>query len=356
MVSLDMDDEEESNTSSATTDNILSGLNGGTTGGRSVSNTLHDRSRLTSTSAPPVNGGSSTTVGRHQQSHNPRSTRNSTSSTSSHHHHHSSSRRNEGDRISSASSSTSTAKESFLNYFFGQNGPGPVAGANITSMSSEVHGHLNRVGGTVGRDVSGPDTITNAFMRPRNGPVGDGSDAAFDMKSLGKHIEAVSPNFSPFPFGVSVGGGFWGKRSVGPVIPLWSCRWHVMGLGGRVQGPLQLLWIRNPLAHLYGQISRNCTPSSDYSGMLILFTLYPFYLTSCGKLVRTVANIASYLPSPSDFIRRRLAAEPQGRDGDQLDSIAHHVVFRHRQADDSRLDTEGDHAFAGEPYFETRSR
>ncbi|KAF9647684.1 hypothetical protein BDM02DRAFT_3261534 [Thelephora ganbajun] len=189
MVSLDMDDDEESNTSSTTTDNILSGLNGGTTSGRSVSNTVHDRSRLMSTSAPSVNGGSSTTTGKHQHSHHSQSTRNSASSTSSHHHHHNSSRRNDGDRISSTSSSTSTAKESFLNYFFGQNGPGPVAGANITNISSEVHGHLNRA---VGRDISGPDTVVNGFVRMRNGPAGDGSDAAFDMKSLGKHIEATS--------------------------------------------------------------------------------------------------------------------------------------------------------------------
>jgi len=208
MVSLDMDDDGESNTSSATTDNILGGMNGGTTSGRSVSNTLHDRSRLMSTSAPSVNGGS-TTVVRHQHLHQSQSTRNSASSTSSRpHHHHSSSRRGDGERISSTSSSTSTAKESFLNYFFGQNGPGPVAGANITNMPSEVHGHLNRIGGAVGRDVSGPDPIANAFMRPRNGPAGDGSDAAFDMKSLGKHIEAVScnPFLSEFrlwvPFGL----------------------------------------------------------------------------------------------------------------------------------------------------------
>jgi len=196
MVSLDMDDDGDSNASSTTTDNILGGMNGGTTSGRSVSNTLHDRSRLMSTSAPPANGGSSsTTVGRHQHSHHSQPTRNSTSSTSPHHHHHhSSSRRGDGDRIPSTSSSTSTAKESFLNYFFGQNGPGPVAGANITNMPSEVHGHMNRIGGAVGRDVSGPDPIANAFMRPRNGSNGDGSDAAFDMKSLGKHIEAVSSN------------------------------------------------------------------------------------------------------------------------------------------------------------------
>ena len=191
MVSLDMEDDDDSNPSSATVDNFLNGLNGGTTNGRSVSNTVHDRSRLTSTSAPSVNGGSSTTVGKYRHS---QSTRNSTSSTSSqpHHHHHNNSRRNDRERISSASSSTSTAKDSFLNYFFGQNGPGPVPGVNVTSMTSEVHRHLNRAGGTVGRDVSGPDSTSGAFMRTRNVPVGDGSDAALDMKSLGKHIEAVS--------------------------------------------------------------------------------------------------------------------------------------------------------------------
>lgn len=187
MVSLDMDDDEESNTS-ATTDNVLGGLNGGTTSGRSVSNPVRDPSRLTSTSTPSVNGGSSTNVGRHHHSQ-----RNISSTSSQRHHHHHNSSRRDGERVSSTSSSTSTAKESFLNYFFGQNGPGPVAGANITNVTTEVHGHLNRAGGTVGRDVSGPDNMAGAFLRARNGPVGEGSDAAFDMKSLGKHIEAVSP-------------------------------------------------------------------------------------------------------------------------------------------------------------------
>lgn len=190
MVSLDMDDDEESNASSATTDNIPSGLNGGTTNGQPVSNTVYDRSRLTSTSAPSVNGGSMTTVGRGSQSHHSRSARNPATSASSHHHHHNSSRRNDGERITSASSSTSTAKESFLNYFFGQNGPGPVAGANITNVPSEMHGHR-----VAGRDISGPDPVANAFMRTRNNLAVDGSDAAFDMKSLGKHIEAVSFTF-----------------------------------------------------------------------------------------------------------------------------------------------------------------
>ena len=85
MPSLDMDDEEESNASSTTTDNILNGMNGGTTSGRSVSNTVHDRSRLMSTSAPQLAEGRQPPSGDINKF---QSTRNSASSTSSHHHHH----------------------------------------------------------------------------------------------------------------------------------------------------------------------------------------------------------------------------------------------------------------------------
>ena len=198
MVLLDMDNNRESNASSTATDNILSGMNGGTTGGRSVSNTLRDHFRLTSTSAPLVNGGS-TTVGRHQHSHQSQSTRISASSTSSrcHHHHHNSPRRVDGERISSTSSSTSTAKESFLNYFFGQNGPGPVAGANITNMPSEVHDHLNWIGGAVGRDISGPDPIANTFVWPTNEPTRDRSDSILDTK-LGKTYQSRDTMYTLF--------------------------------------------------------------------------------------------------------------------------------------------------------------
>jgi dynamin 1-like protein len=184
-------------------ENNLNGLNGGTTSGRSVSNTVRDRSRQTSTSAPSVNGGSSTTVGRH---HHSQSTRNSVSSMPSHHHyrHNNRSRRNDWERISSASSPTSTAKESFLNFFFGQNGLGPIAGANITSTTSEVDGHLNRPGGTVGRDVSGQDSLSGAFMRTKNGPAGEGSDPAFDMKIFWKAYQSCESQIFVILFGVTV--------------------------------------------------------------------------------------------------------------------------------------------------------
>lgn len=90
---------------------------------------------------------------------------------------------------------------------------------------------------------------------------------------------------------------------------------------------------------------------------LLLFSPRVFYLLSCGELIiRNVADFApSLLSSSSDLIRWGLAAGPQRRDGDKLDSVAHHIVFRHRQTVDPRLDTEGGHAFTREPYFEARS-
>lgn len=43
----------------------------------------------------------------------------------------------------------------------------------------------------VGRDVSGADsTLSTGLMAGKRGL--DGNNAAYDMKSLGKHIEAVS--------------------------------------------------------------------------------------------------------------------------------------------------------------------
>jgi dynamin 1-like protein len=80
-----------------------------------------------------------------------------------------------------------------LNYFFGQNGPGPIAGSSVEHV-----GHQTRHSGSgqsvvpVGRDVSAGETSN--MMTIASGLAGqrDGSNAAYDMKSLGKHIEAVS--------------------------------------------------------------------------------------------------------------------------------------------------------------------
>jgi dynamin 1-like protein len=93
---------------------------------------------------------------------------------------------------SNGSPTTGTARETFLNYFFGQNGPGPIAGA---SVDRHTHNH-SPVGVVqaivpVGRDVSAPDSSKSSGLLAGKRNL-DGNNAAFDMKSLGKHIEAVS--------------------------------------------------------------------------------------------------------------------------------------------------------------------
>ena len=75
------------------------------------------------------------------------------------------------------------AKETFLNYFFGQNGPGPLQGA-----TADRAGALGPI--VTGRDVTGADPSLEAGIMA--GKRGLDSNAAYDMKSLGKHIEAVS--------------------------------------------------------------------------------------------------------------------------------------------------------------------
>ncbi|KAJ7746740.1 Dynamin central region-domain-containing protein [Mycena maculata] len=88
-----------------------------------------------------------------------------------------------------------SARETFLNYFFGQNGPGPIPGS---SVGNSAH-HQTRPSGNghsivpVGRDVSGGEsstmTLGSGLMSGQRNM--DGSNAAYDMKSLGKHIEAI---------------------------------------------------------------------------------------------------------------------------------------------------------------------
>ncbi|EDR14451.1 uncharacterized protein LACBIDRAFT_244551 [Laccaria bicolor S238N-H82] len=132
--------------------------------GRSVSSTLHDRSR-TNTSA---NATAAAAMGMGTS-------------------HHSG---------VSGSPSTNTARETFLNYFFGQNGPGPIAGSSVDRAPTHGHGHgHSRLEPAahfqpIGRDVSGADTSMTGLMAGKRGI--DGNNAAYDMKSLGKHIEAVS--------------------------------------------------------------------------------------------------------------------------------------------------------------------
>ncbi|KNZ74989.1 Dynamin-related protein DNM1 [Termitomyces sp. J132] len=136
---------------------------------RSVSSTVHDRSRSSisaSTTTPSIAVG---TVDKH-------------TSRSRH-------------SMPNGSGSSPTARETFLNYFFGQNGPGPISGSSVERSQHAVGAHA---GGQntisivpVGRDVSGAETVlSQGLMAGKRGI--DGNSAAYDMKSLGKHIEAVS--------------------------------------------------------------------------------------------------------------------------------------------------------------------
>jgi dynamin 1-like protein len=92
-----------------------------------------------------------------------------------------------------------TTRDSFLTYFFGQNGPGPIGASSAVSAASVVSaagsGSAYGVGsGGDGVPASGRDVSGGADIVLRSGLlVGkhDGNSAAYDMKSLGKHIEAV---------------------------------------------------------------------------------------------------------------------------------------------------------------------
>lgn len=113
-----------------------------------------------------------------------------------------------GQHASSSSTSSSppsgSARETFLNYFFGQNGPGPIAGSTVdhATLSHNVQQLQNhppsQSSGTevthivpFGRDVSeGETSLTSGLMAGKRGVTNH--SAAYDMKSLGKHIEAVS--------------------------------------------------------------------------------------------------------------------------------------------------------------------
>ncbi|CCM01275.1 uncharacterized protein FIBRA_03324 [Fibroporia radiculosa] len=80
-----------------------------------------------------------------------------------------------------------TAKETFLNYFFGQNGPGPLAGAS----ADRAGGHPGGAPASVGRDINGGDPALHSGLMAGKRDL-EGNNAAFDMKSLGKHIEAAT--------------------------------------------------------------------------------------------------------------------------------------------------------------------
>ena len=99
-----------------------------------------------------------------------------------------------------AHGSPHTARESFLtSFFFGQNGPGPIGASSAVSAASVVStvgsgSAYGLGGGADGVPASGRDVSEGTDVALRSGLLAgkhDGNNAAYDMKSLGKHIEAV---------------------------------------------------------------------------------------------------------------------------------------------------------------------
>ncbi|KAG6816531.1 hypothetical protein H0H87_005393 [Tephrocybe sp. NHM501043] len=159
--------------------------------GRSVSSTVHDRSRSSisaSTTTPAMAMGMGTVAKRSSSRHRHQNQRD---------HRPPQSGFGAGP-VPNGSGSSPTARETFLNYFFGQNGPGPIAGSSVDRSQHVVHsnpGQNNIV--PVGRDVSGAEAaLSQGLMAGKRGI--DGNNAAYDMKSLGKHIEAVSDSQARF--------------------------------------------------------------------------------------------------------------------------------------------------------------
>lgn len=133
---------------------------------RSVSSTVHDRSRVTTTTAIKYSKRSSS-----QHPSQPQRPHSSTGAALS-------------------GSSPPSARETFLNLFFGQNGTAPVS--NSTHVDRGHHSPTSHTGIVpIGKDVLGADpALTSGIMSGSRGM--DGNNAAYDMKSLGRHIEAVS--------------------------------------------------------------------------------------------------------------------------------------------------------------------
>ncbi|KAL5531188.1 hypothetical protein ACEPAG_4064 [Sanghuangporus baumii] len=160
---LSQDDEEDESTESGSV--ALSS--------RSVSSTVHDRTKIPA-SAPVsghVSASSSTATTRQSRTHHQ-------------HHRHSNPPR------PASSTATTNAKDTFLNYFFGQSENGsatPAASAPVSSVGLSA-AMASGGGGPTGRDISQSPAPTGLLA----GKLGqDGNNTAFDMKSLGKHIEAI---------------------------------------------------------------------------------------------------------------------------------------------------------------------
>lgn len=149
---------------------------------RSVSSTIHDRLKASNATNATPNGiavpGTSTPPSHHHPSHKLR--------TSSH---------------STAQAGTSphgTARDSFMTYFFGgsQGGALSQAGPSNSSPTTAFASRAGRdsIGKEFGIQENGRESPTVAAMAAKAGA--EPGNPAFDMKSLGKHIEAIPSSYN----------------------------------------------------------------------------------------------------------------------------------------------------------------
>lgn len=168
------DEDDETSSAGGTTPN---GFSSSRTEPRSVSATLHDRPRGSNATASSANGVNIPT---------------STASTPPTHHHHSHKHRSSSHGAGAINAaSPQTARDSFLTYFFGGDKQSQGSGSTSAAPAALFASRAGR--DSVGRDFApsqdGANNEPSGLNSSRNT---DASSAAFDMKSLGKHIEAVS--------------------------------------------------------------------------------------------------------------------------------------------------------------------
>lgn len=163
--------------------------------GRSSSAPIRDRSRLSSASGTDVPSSSTAASTARTHSRPPQHR--------AHHQHHPPGTSRPASASAGNGGAASQAKETFLGYFFGaQNGAqlNGVATHGHDSFGASIGGghggnasaslSAAAVGGLapIGRELTQSPPLAG-LMAGKLGP--DGNSVAFDMKSLGKHIEAV---------------------------------------------------------------------------------------------------------------------------------------------------------------------
>lgn len=163
-------------------DDIL--INGASSTHRSPSESHHDRRSGKTKSANPLDGSTAAAI-------------------RGHHHSEKSKRADRTSQILFQAQASNHLgggqgkdKDSFMNYFFG-NQPGESGGGPSSLLASGISAGSGAVGRGVGGGASDtfPDSSGRADARVSGTRSFDGPGSAFDMRSLGKHLEPVSVVF-----------------------------------------------------------------------------------------------------------------------------------------------------------------